>query len=173
MPNWLWLLLGLGIGVAAVLSVELLTSRRGGGPSGLLTGKPSADKAAVTDREPEARLARPKFDFYTILPETETVLPEREAAAARKTARAEEGVSYVLQAASYASFKDADELKARLALMGLEAHIQKVIIEGRGEFYRVRLGPYVRLEQIDAAGAKLQELGIKPMRLKVKRQAEQ
>jgi cell division protein FtsN len=149
-----------------------MTSRRGDGLSGLLTGKPSSEKTEAAGREPETRVARPKFDFYTILPETETVLPEREAAAARKTARPEEGVSYVLQAASYASFKDADELKARLALMGLEAHIQKVTIEGRGEFYRVRLGPYVRLEQSDAAGAKLQELGIKPLRLKVKKRAE-
>lgn len=167
MPNWLWLLLGLGIGIAAVVAVELLT--RDDGLGGLFAGR--APHKVPAKKEPE-RVARPKFDFYTILPETETVLPEHEGRPPKKTARAEEGVSYVLQAASYASFQEADELKARLALLGLEAHIQKVAIEGRGEFHRVRLGPYARLAELDAAAARLKELGIRPLRLKVKKQAE-
>lgn len=168
MPNWLWLLLGLGIGIAAVVALELLTRRDGLG--GLLAERPPQ----TAKKEPEpARPAKPKFDFYTILPETETVLPEREPRPAKKPPRTEEAVSYVLQAASYASFQEADELKARLALLGLEAHIQKVVIEGKGEFHRVRLGPYARLEDLDAAAARLKDMGIQPLRLKLKKQAEQ
>ena len=47
---------------------------------------------------------------------------------------------YVLQVGSYSSFKDADRVKATLALQGLESFIQKVSIEERGDFFRVRVG---------------------------------
>ncbi len=171
MPNWLWLLLGLFIGIAAVVAIELLIRRDGLG--GMFAGRAPQEATASKGPEP-ARIAKPKFDFYTILPETETVLSEHEVRPPKKATRAQEqGVSYVLQAASYASFQEADELKARLALLGLEAHIQKVVIEDRGEFHRVRLGPYPRLEDLDAAAARLKDLGIRPLRLKVKKQAEQ
>ena len=49
------------------------------------------------------------------------------------------------------------------------AHIQKITIEGKGEYHRVRLGPYENLEQLDATAAQLQKMGIKVLRLKVKK----
>jgi cell division protein FtsN len=111
--------------------------------------------------------------FYTILPEVETPLPPREPkkTAQAKPAMPEEGARYVLQAASYSDFEDADRLKARLALAGLEANIEKVTIEGKGDFYRVRLGPYDKLEALDDADRRLAEQGIKPLRLKLKKPA--
>jgi len=78
-------------------------------------------------------------------------------------------VRYALQAASLANFNDADQLKAKLALAGLEARIEKVTIEGRGDFYRVRLGPYAKLEDLEAATKQLDQLGIKALRLKLKK----
>jgi cell division protein FtsN len=48
------------------------------------------------------------------------------------------------------------------------AHIQKIIIEGKGEYHRVRLGPYENIDQLDATAAQLQKMGIKTIRLKVK-----
>ena len=179
--GWLLLLLGLGIGVAAVLLVQLLMPRdpARGGLARLFS---SAGKAPVEAQEPTARKdpepAKPgktRFDFYTILPETETVLPERTARTrpekAAKTAP-EEGVSYVLQAGSFPTFQDADQLKAKLALNGVVAQIQKVTIEGKGDYYRVRLGPYDGLEKLDAAEQQLKHLGIaKPLAIKIKKGA--
>ena len=101
---------------------------------------------AKTKAKPEAR------------PETAKVAPEP-------------GVSYMLQAASFATFSEADQLKARLALSGLAAQIQKVSIEGRGDYYRVRLGPFSKIEELDSASQQLQQIGLKPIRLKVKRKA--
>jgi len=49
------------------------------------------------------------------------------------------------------------------------AQIQKIIIEGKGEYHRVRLGPYEKIEQLDATAAQLQKMGIKALRLKVKK----
>jgi cell division protein FtsN len=104
-----------------------------------------------------------------VLPEIETVLPDRGARAKpAKTERADEGARYILQVGSFASFPDADQLKAKLALQGMRAHIQKVTIEGKGEYHRVRLGPYQHLEELDGASQRLTKLGITAMRLKLK-----
>ena len=170
-PGWLLLLVGIGIGVAGVMLWQMY-SHRGDGRSGLGNFFSSFSKPAEkpVKKEPEpAKPPKPKFDFYTILPETETVLPERRARAKPAKAKPEEGVSYILQAGSFAGFEEADQMKAKLALAGLVAHIQKIIIEGKGEYHRVRLGPYEKIEQLDATAAQLQKMGIKAIRLKVKK----
>lgn len=76
--------------------------------------------------------------------------------------------TYVLQVGSYQSFEDADRMKAKLAFSGLIAFIQKVSIEGRGDFYRVRLGPYDSIETMQSANSTLQGQGIQAVRFKVK-----
>jgi len=73
----------------------------------------------------------------------------------------------VLQTGSFANFEDADQLKARLALSGLIAHIQKVEVRGK-IYHRVRLGPYQQIEQLDAAGDQLKKLGIRALRLEIR-----
>ena len=67
-------------------------------------------------------------------------------------------------------FKEADQLKSALAISGLAAQIQKVSIEGRGDYYRVRLGPFSKIEELDSATQQLQQIGLKPIRLKVKKE---
>jgi cell division protein FtsN len=168
LPRWAVLLLGLALGVASVLITQLVMKRSGStdGLAGLFAKTQRAETPA--QKRPEAIVAKPKLDFYTVLPEVETVLPDRNRAKS-KTERAEEGVRYILQAGSFASFQDADQLKAKLALQGLQAQIQKVTIEGRGDYHRVRLGPYGRVEELDSASQQLSKLGLKPIRLKVKK----
>lgn len=170
MPGWVWLLLGLTLGMASVLLTQLVVKRAGSqdGLAGLFAAK-------VKPPEPPAAKARqlpppkPKLDFYTVLPEIETVLPDRSPRAkAGKTERTEPGARYILQVGSFASFEEADQLKAKLALQGMRAEIQKVVIEGKGEYHRVRLGPYDRLEDLDAVNQRLSKLGIKTLRLKLK-----
>lgn len=169
MPGWLLLLLGLALGAAIVLMAQLVFKRSGSkdGIAGLFSNKPKTEERAPAAKKPEASPAKPKLDFYTVLPEVETVLPDR--TPRTKTAKPEEGVGYILQAGSFPSFADADQLKAKLAFQGLQAQIQKVTVEGRGEFHRVRLGPYQREEELDAASQQLAKMGIKPIRLKVKK----
>jgi cell division protein FtsN len=170
-PGWLFLLLGIGIGVTGVMLWQMY-AQRDDGRSGLTNLFSSLSRPAEkpVKKEPEpARPPKPKFDFYTILPETETVLPERRARTKPAKAKPEEGVSYILQAGSFAGFEEADNMKARLALMGLVAHIQKIIIEGKGEYHRVRLGPYENIDKLDATATQLQKMGVKTLRLKVKK----
>lgn len=171
MPRWVVLLLGLTLGIASVLITQLVIKRSGShdGLAGLFAKTKRTEPAAPKRAEPV--VAKPKLDFYTILPEVETVLPDRNRGKSAKTERPEDGVRYILQAGSFASFQDADQLKAKLALQGVQAQIQKVTIEGRGEYHRVRLGPYANVEDLDAASLQLTKLGLKPIRLKVKKDA--
>ena len=180
------MLIGLMLGAVLMWGGQRLFFQ-GGKPLSGITGLFSSPKPAATAQKPPATASRekekPRFDFYTILPEIETVLPDRrekqtdpapKAASVKPgqpgdTDATDKGAVYVLQAASYANLEDADRLKASLVLSGLETHIEKVTIEGKGDYFRVRLGPYSRLADLDAANARLAQQGIKALRLKVKK----
>ena len=178
-PGWLLLLFGLGIGIAAMLLVQFVTQRTDSrdGLAGLFSRSVKTTDAASANVARKEKLAKagkttkPKFDFYTILPEVETVLPDKDAGKGKASGppKPEKGISYVLQAASFANYEDADQLKAKLALNGLVAHIQKVSIEGKGTYHRVRVGPYGRLDELDTVNRQLRQMNIKALRLKVKK----
>lgn len=168
-------LLGLAIGlfVALLVYVNGTGETLGKGLKGLFKRPhPAAvhgDARAVAKPAipgPLPKPPKPKFDFYTMLPEVESVLPNS-APPKGKGVVAGANVSYVLQAASYGNLSDADHLKAQLALQGLTAYIEKITIENRGDYYRVRVGPYKRLDKLDADADKLAKLGIQAIRLKV------
>jgi len=164
--------LGLGAGITWGVHSYLASSERPlSGLRGLFASKPEvAEKPAAKTATPPA-VPKPKLDFYTILPEIETVLPAAPAKPAKTTTKTEteSGVNYVLQAGSFSNPADADQLRAKLALAGLEARIEKVAIEGKGEFHRVRLGPYANMQELDSADSRLGKLGIKAIRLKLKK----
>ena len=174
--GFLWLIVGLLLGAALMWGAQhyyYRDSKPFAGFANLFSsGKKSSDAGDKQKPEETERLPKPKLDFYTILPEFETVLPEPKGG--KKTAKAEPpeaGVNYILQAGSFGNHEDADRLKAKLTLSGLETHIEKVAIEGKSTYYRVRLGPYASVETLDAASAKLAQLGIKALRIKVKKGA--
>ena len=161
LPNWGLIGIGLVVGIALVYLLQFVIARTTSSDSGLRQAlmnprKPPADKRVDQAHAPRSKpqSSKPKYDFYTILPEIETVIPD---STTRETGVS--GVTYVLQAASFANFSDADRLKAKLALHGLQAKIQKISIEGKGEFHRVRLGPYNNLQHLDRANQRLQQLG--------------
>ncbi len=168
------LVIGLGLGAGLTWGVHsyLANSERPlSGLRNLFASKPeAAEKPAAKTATPPAA-PKPKLDFYTILPEIETVLPAAPAKPAKPAAKfeTETGVNYLLQAGSFSNPADADQLRAKLALAGLEARIEKVAIEGKGEFHRVRLGPYTSIQELDNTDSRLGKLGIKAIRLKLKK----
>ncbi len=99
-------------------------------------------------------------------PEPRQEKPVEPARPTQKTAASH----YMLQAGSFSQSADAERQKARLALLGLGAQIQKVTIQGRGDFYRVRLGPYSDFGRMEEAGKLLDREGIQSIQLKVSRQ---
>jgi cell division protein FtsN len=168
LPNWSLLILGLAIGVVVAVLIQWLTSTArtpGTGLHNLLTrpGKPA--------QQPRTQTARPQpkttYDFYNMLPGDETVIPDQEWEGIGRTR--DTSVAYVLQAAAYNNYNDADRLKAQLAINGLTSEIQKVVVGSTKTYYRVRLGPYDRAIDAEDANRKLSKMGIKALRLKVKK----
>jgi len=64
-----------------------------------------------------------------------------------------------IQAGSYVQPRDADKVKATLAMMGLEVDIQQVMLQSRTH-YRLRLGPYAKPQEADRVRAELAQAGI-------------
>lgn len=118
-----------------------------------LAAAPQQPGASAKSAAPE-----PRFDFYKILPEMEVEVPQWELDRPKSDGvdkRLAEG-SYVLQVGSYQRYEDADRAKANLALQGIRARIQRVVINGQDVWYRVHVGPYTELAEINAMRTRLQ-----------------
>lgn len=97
----------------------------------------------------------------------EAATPSPSPTPAAEPPRPSSSASFELQAGAFARLADADRLKARLALAGLESRIQKVTIEGRGDFFRVRLGPFAGTTELESVNRQLAGLGIKALTLRI------
>ncbi len=92
---------------------------------------------------------------------TSTAEPAQQPAASK-------GTAFIIQVGSFRKFEDADRVKAMLAINGHEAYIQKVSIEGRGDFYRVRLGPFNKYEVAEQTTGSLTALQFQPLVFRIK-----
>jgi cell division protein FtsN len=79
----------------------------------------------------------------------------------------DERVSYFLQAGAFRDTGDADGAKARLAMMGFDAKVAQAEVNGNTVF-RVRLGPYARLDDMNRIRSKLAENGVEATVIKMK-----
>jgi cell division protein FtsN len=133
-------------------------------------GKDAAEKAPAKPAE------RPRFEFYQILPGDKEVSEKEAKAAAIRPApppsggtrpgstpampKPHSGEIYWLQAGAFSEEREADNLKARIALTGLEATVRAVAIPDKGTLYRVRLGPYQSLDDANRNKATLSQNGV-------------
>lgn len=117
-----------------------------------LPGKPGDPVPQPTDK--------PRFDFYKILPGNTEATPEPQTdpkAKNEKDNRLSEPL--YLQTGSFQSAGDADNQKARLAMLGMEASVQQVMLQEK-VWYRVRLGPFRKMEEVNSARSDLAKQGI-------------
>lgn len=103
-----------------------------------------------------------KFDFYTILPETESTITEQEV----KESSIKKD-NYFLQVGAFQDEADADNMKAKLALQGFEAVVQTATIPEKGVWHRVRVGPLNDIEQINKIRGELTSSGFNTDLIKV------
>jgi cell division protein FtsN len=92
-------------------------------------------------------------------PKPAEILPRAKEPAAKTPA-------YVLQVGSFRRLEDADSLKAKLALIGLNAKIQSVPVNSEETWHRVRLGPYKDSSALQEARKRLQSNGMQAIVLK-------
>jgi len=81
-------------------------------------------------------------------------------ASAEPAAKAVTGERFWLQAGSFATESDAENLKAQLALSGWEASVQQGTLPDKGVRYRVRLGPFDNTDELNRIKAGLGKKGI-------------
>ncbi|MBS0456678.1 MAG: SPOR domain-containing protein [Proteobacteria bacterium] len=74
---------------------------------------------------------------------------------------------YLLQAGAFRNTKQADDLKARIAMLGLIGRVETVQTPA-GEMHRVRLGPYTTASELEAAKQKLSGSGLPAVAIRVK-----
>jgi len=173
--GWLWFVAGLLMGVAGTMFAEFQEYFSAEGVVQAVREATSSDRseagAEAKERKTAEKSKRPRFEFYTMLPEMEVAVPEAELTAKSTVAsrkRENNNVTYVLQAGSFRNLTQADRLKAELALMGMPAKIQTVSIEGGSKWHRVRVGPFTNLQALNEARTELQSNGLKVMVLKVR-----
>jgi cell division protein FtsN len=126
-----------------------------------------ADNAAAKQKvkpEPEPEHKQPRFDFYTILPEKEVVVPDYEINTRTREERVgkAKGTHYIMQAGSFKTFKEADQLRAKLGLLGIESKVHKAKV-GSAIWYRVKIGPYTHMTSVSAIKSRLRQNGIDVM----------
>lgn len=157
-----------GPGLDTVLGERPAPSGDSGEPA---AGGPDAARTQPDDSGTEGE-GKPRFEFYKLLSEQEVSVPERDPERPRTPAAPPSGEDtapapepdaqpspepgddgsgpaqtapdgdFLLQAGSFRRFADADRMKARLALLGVEAGIQSVELAGGETWHRVRAGPF-------------------------------
>ena len=152
---------------------------------------------------------KPRFDFYTLLPEMEVVIPEEEiteslkqtapppvipppvakpardeapppqatvkpavpakpAPAPKPTPKPAPNGTYYLQVGSFSEIAKAERFRAELAMMGMQTSIQKVTINNKDTYHRVRVGPFGTLNELDRTRKTLKNKGIDSTPIKVR-----
>lgn len=97
--------------------------------------------------------ANAKTDPKAAPPPPEQGVQKTDAPAAVETTR------YLLQAGAFRTPDDADAMRARLTLLGLDARVFPIEQNGT-TLYRVRVGPYGQIEEINRVRKDLAENGI-------------
>jgi cell division protein FtsN len=182
-------LAGIGVGVLIGLAVSLgIAFYLNRTPIPFMTAKPKQEKNGAAAKQPAiaglpqsggapapgATPEKPKFDFYRILPGSEEPVTEKEI---RERMRAKGGGQqdaskdvYFIQAGSFQNPADADNQKARLAILGFDSSVEPANLPDKGTWYRVRMGPYAKLEEINKVRQALAQSGIDASLIKVKDQ---
>jgi cell division protein FtsN len=108
-----------------------------------------------------------RFQFYEILPGKKEPRAQQEPKPDGQQAGVMREVMY-LQAAAFPKASEADNLKARLALAGLQAQIQTYTRADHSVWHRVRLGPFTNMDDLEKVRATLRENKIEPAIIKDK-----
>ena len=183
-PIWVGILIGLLVGLCIALGVALYINK---GANPFLPKQKATEKAAektavdalkelpaaetpkpaanLTEKHAKAGEAKPRFDFYKILPGTEEAVTDKEF---KRTPPAISKEVYFLQVAAFQNPSDADNLKARLALSGIEAQIQTATFPDGHVWHRVRVGPFSNQDELGKSRAALKQNNLEANLIKVR-----
>jgi cell division protein FtsN len=173
----LGVLIGYALGLLSAIGTWMFINQA---PSPFISQDKTADsaaaKSAATQTEKTAQSsgmeakpanatdAKPRFEFYKILPDAEEPVPEHQIKQAAQRTSSQD--KYFLQAGSFQNADDADNLKAKLAMLGVEASVQAANLPEKGIWHRVRVGPFSSVADSDRVRASLQQSGVQSSLIK-------
>lgn len=135
-----WLLMGVVIGLSLAIVGYVKFEGRIKAPEALvavLQPKAPQQKAPAVLAQ-----AKPKFEFYSLLPKMEVEVAHQATAKPSLSTPIEtpalQKVKFRLQLASFKQFSDADSLKAKLTLEGYKLEIAAITLPSGEIWYRVR-----------------------------------
>lgn len=106
-----------------------------------------------------------RFEFYEMLPGNEEPVTEIELQKAAEQPLLKD--KYYLQIGSFKEAADAENLKAKIAMLGMEAYVQSADLSEKGMWHRVRVGPFTKIDTIKKTRSSLLQNGIKANLIKV------
>ena len=179
---WVWLLMGIIIGVlgTAFACYKLSPPATQDGWVGAPPPASQSARGVEAQAKKHSGIKPPEFHFFNLLPEQEVLIPEDELspqpkppaakpapAKSQDKAASRSGRRYLVQVSSFRSAKDAEALKAKLALLGLRAKVSRARIKG-ATWYRVQLGPYPSKSQMQDVRRQLASGGYNSLAIALK-----
>lgn len=135
------------------------------------SARAEAQRAAQAQRELAQQAAAqttPASPPPTAVPAAAPVTADTAAATVPATpVAAADQARYILQAGAFQASGDAEQLKARIALLGLSARVESAQINGK-TMYRVRMGPYGTASELAEAKRKLGNGGLPALAIRAK-----
>lgn len=116
---------------------------------------------------PNNKASQPSADpNKSLLPKDVGIVETPVEAGLEPTTVSPSGLSYLIQVGAFRAPEDAEQMRARMAILGFEAKVSNVEREG-AVWHRVRLGPYASLEDLNRARTRVEENGIDSMVVRV------
>ncbi|MFV0278438.1 MAG: SPOR domain-containing protein [Parahaliea sp.] len=138
---------GAGVLTGILVSLALYLVTLPPAPDDTGTTAEATAKPDERDQTPpkEPATPKPRFDFYTMLPEQTVDVDVEPAEMAQRRSSTANGEApkevYLLQAGSFRQSADADRRRAELLLLGLEPRVEESSGDN-GRWFRVFLGPF-------------------------------
>ena len=117
----------------------------------------------------ESKPSEDDYDFYMMLPESEVNVPQVEAYISKKPTSTDQQYTYLLQAGSFRSASEADNLRAKLLLQGLDAKTSRITNSNGSVWHRVMVGPFISRSKLNKAQDILANANTESMVVKVKK----
>lgn len=181
LPSWIWLVFGLSVGLAIAAFVYI--SR----PAEPMPSVADEAVAEAPETAPEKAKSKPKpkpktksgnknnlplppeeeerFTFYKDLKKQRVPVIPRDERPVKATASKPAEELFLIQVASYRAVSDAENQRASLALIGIESRIEKVTVDDKDVYFRVRSGP-VNQAKAQILISRLHDNGIEAIILK-------
>lgn len=172
MSAWGGFTIGLLLGLVVATAIYIYDRRPGASVAS--SGAPLSNEqggnasSAPTPESAQSGASGNEFDFYEVLPKLEVEVAHDGAKPSGNSSAAgaiDVPGSYVLQVGSYRNFADADRVRAKLAIQGIESSIQKISIDA-DVWHRVRIGPINNLNKLEDTRRKLREAQIDALVIK-------